>query len=1446
MDTENYVAKLNEYSQRNRSVLSYEDVGSAGPDHIKTFTLRAVLNGKVYPDGVGKNKKEAKQNAAKSAWEGLMEETADATENTAQASTAPARQTGITDINFICWLNEYGHKNKLMIRHVETTRLGKHGATPCCSFVVGDKEYPAVSGKTRKEAKEEAAKLVYHELYGSKTTETSDEKHSGTSSKQNVGSNQNMTDICDQTKNLTVRTEDMLAQGSNFIGLVNHYCQKTNRSNAFIEERRSGPSHNPEFFYKLVINNKEYPVGEGKSIKEAKQNAAQLTWSALQEQSDWDSKITLHSALSDDGSPAKLFTSPSTLDSGHAKSGGVTTTTKDSVVFTNSSHPTKDQVKSPDVRPKIRIAAIFPNVRKNSKEDLMPDFKRKNTRKCRSEKIPSQLVMSRGFTSEFDSIERLGKGAFGRVFKAKQKLLEKYYAIKIVRCREKALREVKALSDLNHSNIVRYYYCWIEDSGYQSESIDDSCSTSQSSSDSSVKYLYIQMELCDTKTLRVWIDEKNTQNVRKSLQDSKRREGSLIIMQQIVSGVEYIHSKKLIHRDLKPANIMFGRDGNVKIGDFGLVTAEIEDDAENAIERTVFKGTPSYMAPEQKRRSPYDRKVDIFALGLIYFELLWNLSTDSERKAMWDDARNQKLPQRFYHHFHQEGQIIKSMLCVNPEDRPEASKLKTDLEEIKCSLTMLKNMLHDSQSTYQTLASNTLDYGIETSRLKTTQSEEITDVRDFWEQKSDGGRSTVSSAPSSLVLFTMDIGNYVAKLNEYAQKHRLQLHYEDLGSDGDDHNKTFTLRVVLGGNDYPQGVGKSKKDAKQNAAKNALSYLIGGEHQDSADSTEHAGASAAPVHQASINYICWLNQHGQKNRVEITYVETTRPGPINAVPFCSVKVGDKEYPAVSGKTKREAKENAAKLVHEEIYGSKTTETDDENYNDASAQHNEDINQNVVDFCNETSSLSVKDHSFEETNYKGLVNHYCQKTNRSHKYIEERRCGPPHSLKFFYKLVINNKEYPEGEGNSIKEAQQNAAQLAWSALQEQSDWDSQVSFKSTESEDCAPSVLSATTQDSNAASSQNMPSSTSDSIVFADSSNSSQAQVSLGSTESENNPSTNFSKSVSSRSFESSPQSMATDSSNSSNDQNAVKNNTSTQLRFTSEFDSIKRLGKGGFGRVYEARDRLLDKFHAVKIVSYNKKALREVTVLSDLQNRNIIRYYSCWVDLEYEDDQTDSSSTDFESNSDSSKEYLYIKMELCQDKTLKDWIQVENEKSPQDSKRRGESLRIVQQIVSGVEYIHSKNLIHRDLKPANIMFGHDEEVKIGDFGLVTAETCDNDQNLMERTKRTGTKSYMAPEQKSEKTYNQEVDMFALGLIFFELLWKLSTGTERAHIWNGIRSQKFPDSFSQTFHREYLIIKSLLCENPKERHGASALKAELEKYTQTFIASKQMRQENRTV
>ncbi|XP_070696993.1 interferon-induced, double-stranded RNA-activated protein kinase-like isoform X2 [Pempheris klunzingeri] len=277
------------------------------------------------------------------------------------------------------------------------------------------------------------------------------------------------------------------------------------------------------------------------------------------------------------------------------------------------------------------------------------------------------------FTSDFTPIECIGTGSFGCVIKAMDKMLKKYYAVKIVRCHEKCLREAEALSDLHHRNIVRYYTSWMDDSEFPLALVR------HLQPSSSRKFLYIQMELCDTKTLRHWINKKNTD----SLQDSKRREESLSIALQILSGVEYIHLKKHIHRDLKPENILFGLDGELKIGDFGLVTIDDkdEDSPEWATHRTPNIGTPIYRAPEQ-REEKYDRKVDIFPLGLIYLELLWNLSTDIfTRVEVMGDARSQRLPKEFSQAFPQEDQIIRSMLRKKPRDRPEASTLRAELDK---------------------------------------------------------------------------------------------------------------------------------------------------------------------------------------------------------------------------------------------------------------------------------------------------------------------------------------------------------------------------------------------------------------------------------------------------------------------------------------------------------------------------------------------------------------------------------------------------------------------------------------------------------------------------------------------------------------------------------------------------------------------------------------------
>uniref|UniRef100_A0A668A830 DRBM domain-containing protein n=1 Tax=Myripristis murdjan TaxID=586833 RepID=A0A668A830_9TELE len=163
MDGDNYVTRLNEFAQKTCSLLHYEDLRSDGPDHSKTFTKRAVINGHGYPSGVGKNKKEAKQNAARQALASL--ELQDPVFSM-ETSVEPLYQRNVSQPNLICWLNEHGQKNRITIKPVESTRMGPNNTTQCCYFVVGGKEYPPAYGRTKKEAKEEAARLVYNDIFG--------------------------------------------------------------------------------------------------------------------------------------------------------------------------------------------------------------------------------------------------------------------------------------------------------------------------------------------------------------------------------------------------------------------------------------------------------------------------------------------------------------------------------------------------------------------------------------------------------------------------------------------------------------------------------------------------------------------------------------------------------------------------------------------------------------------------------------------------------------------------------------------------------------------------------------------------------------------------------------------------------------------------------------------------------------------------------------------------------------------------------------------------------------------------------------------------------------------------------------------------------------------------------------------------------------------------------
>ena len=175
------------------------------------------------------------------------------------------------------------------------------------------------------------------------------------------------------------------------------------------------------------------------------------------------------------------------------------------------------------------------------------------------------------------------------------------------------------------------------------------------------------------------------------------------------------------------------------------------------------------------------------------------------------------------------------------------------------------------------------------------------------------------------------------------------------------------------------------------------------------------------------------------------------------------------------------------------------------------------------------------------------------------------------------------------------------------------------------------------------------------------------------------------------------------------------------------------------------------------------------------------------------------------------KEVLYIQMELCENNTLRDAIdkgQLKEEKL---------KWKLISQILEGVAYIHDNRYIHRDLKPGNIFLDENNDVKIGDFGLV--QTFDKNKKESNNssfnsfffnnnlqylnfggelmTVGIGTKYYCSPEQEKSKIYDNKTDIYSLGIIIFEMFYKFNSLMERDIILRGIKEeQKYPDDMDE--------------------------------------------------
>lgn len=202
-------------------------------------------------------------------------------------------------------------------------------------------------------------------------------------------------------------------------------------------------------------------------------------------------------------------------------------------------------------------------------------------------------------------IETLGHGGMGAVYKARQKKLDRFVALKIVRpdnaadvtFTERFNREAKTLARLNHPSIVGVY-----DFG-EVDHVDEDGKPG--------KLFYFLMEYVDGVNLRRLMQTEKTSPSQ-----------ALPIVMQICEALQYAHNEGVVHRDIKPENILLDSQGRVKIADFGLAKLNNDDDLNLTSTRQVL-GTLQYMAPEQMAQSKQvDHRADIYSMGVVLYEML--------------------------------------------------------------------------------------------------------------------------------------------------------------------------------------------------------------------------------------------------------------------------------------------------------------------------------------------------------------------------------------------------------------------------------------------------------------------------------------------------------------------------------------------------------------------------------------------------------------------------------------------------------------------------------------------------------------------------------------------------------------------------------------------------------------------------------------------------------
>lgn len=202
--------------------------------------------------------------------------------------------------------------------------------------------------------------------------------------------------------------------------------------------------------------------------------------------------------------------------------------------------------------------------------------------------------MNKHIAGRYKVIRSLGEGGMADVYLALDTILNREVAIKILRGELSAdpvallrfQREASAVSKLNHPNVVDVYDVG-ESEGHH----------------------YIVMEYVRGRTLKQLILQRGAIEKKEAVD----------IMLQLTSAIQHAHQNAIIHRDVKPQNVLVKDDGTIKITDFGIALAH---DAVQLTQSNAILGSAHYLAPETTKGEPATNQIDVYALGIVFYELL--------------------------------------------------------------------------------------------------------------------------------------------------------------------------------------------------------------------------------------------------------------------------------------------------------------------------------------------------------------------------------------------------------------------------------------------------------------------------------------------------------------------------------------------------------------------------------------------------------------------------------------------------------------------------------------------------------------------------------------------------------------------------------------------------------------------------------------------------------